>query len=511
MSAPTNLRTTSLLLSLTLFAGCAVNPVTGRSEFAITSASKELEIGKLQYGPSQQSQGGKFTADETLVEYVSEVGQRLAAVSKRSLPYEFVIINDSVPNAWALPGGKIAVNRGLLLELSNESELAAVLGHEVVHAAARHGAQAMDRGMLLQGGLLLTSIAVHDSEFANEIVGGAKTGLQLISHKYGRDAERESDIYGIEYMVDAGYDPVGAVTLQETFVRLSGERRKDFLEGLFASHPPSAERVDNNRKKAAEYPPGGELGEVRFREKTDFLRRTKPAYSAFDQSASLATVDTDAALAAIDRAIGLLPTEPRFHGRRGDILMLRQKYTAADEAFSAALEMDDSYYEYYLGKGLANSQLGNRREARTLLDRANELLPTAVAMSELGKLSLVDGRRSDAKQYFRAAARAGGQVGREATSAFIRLDLPDDPTQYIVAEAIATNGQVFAVVTNRSPLPLREVRIVFRAIANGEAITRAVSMKSLAAGERTRATAGWQFQQSDVVTEISARVAGATL
>ena len=85
--------------------------------------------------------------DPELTKYVNEVGQRLAAVSDRKLPYEFVVINNSVPNAWALPGGKIAVHRGLLIELNSEAELAAVLGHEIVHAAARHGAKGMERGI----------------------------------------------------------------------------------------------------------------------------------------------------------------------------------------------------------------------------------------------------------------------------------------------------------------------------------------------------------------------------
>jgi hypothetical protein len=97
-----------------------------------------------------------------LTPYVNEVGQKLAAVSKRKLPYEFVVLNSSVPNAWALPGGKIAVNRGLLTELKNEAELAAVLGHEIVHAAARHGAKAQERGTA--GGMAVAQIGLGTSD-----------------------------------------------------------------------------------------------------------------------------------------------------------------------------------------------------------------------------------------------------------------------------------------------------------------------------------------------------------
>ncbi|MBT3900086.1 MAG: M48 family metalloprotease, partial [Gammaproteobacteria bacterium] len=125
------MRMTKLLLLLALITclstGCAVNPVTGKNELSIISESRELTIGAQQYGPSQQSQGGTYSVDPALTDYVNEVGQRLAAVSDRQLPYEFIVLNDSVPNAWALPGGKIAINRGLLMQLDSEAELAAVL------------------------------------------------------------------------------------------------------------------------------------------------------------------------------------------------------------------------------------------------------------------------------------------------------------------------------------------------------------------------------------------------
>ncbi|MGK0400477.1 MAG: putative Zn-dependent protease, partial [Candidatus Azotimanducaceae bacterium] len=115
-----------LWLPMILLAGCAVNPVTGKNELMLLDESQEINMGAKQYEPSQQSQGGRYVSDPGLTDYVSEIGQRLARVADRSLPYEFVVIDDSTPNAWALPGGKIAVNRGLLTKLNSEAELAAV-------------------------------------------------------------------------------------------------------------------------------------------------------------------------------------------------------------------------------------------------------------------------------------------------------------------------------------------------------------------------------------------------
>jgi predicted Zn-dependent protease len=223
---------------------CTINPVTGERQLAIVSAEDEVAIGTQQYQPSQQMQGGEYLGDPALSTYVRTVGNRLGAVSDRALPYEFVIINSSVPNAWALPGGKIAINRGLLLELESEAELAAVLGHEIVHAAARHGALSMQRGLLLQGALAVASAAARNRDYSDLAVGAAGLGAQLIHTRHGREAELESDAYGMQYMARAGYDPRAAISLQQTFIRLSeGRDSGGWLGGLFASHPPSHPRA----------------------------------------------------------------------------------------------------------------------------------------------------------------------------------------------------------------------------------------------------------------------------
>src|SRR5262245_41116474 len=93
---------------------CGTKPVTGKKEIQFISEAQEIQMGEQNYSPTRQGEGGDFTVLPELSAYVSEIGQKLAAVSDRKLPYEFMVLNNSVPNAWALPGGKIAVNRGLL-------------------------------------------------------------------------------------------------------------------------------------------------------------------------------------------------------------------------------------------------------------------------------------------------------------------------------------------------------------------------------------------------------------
>ena len=224
-----NLAVIGLSLSV-LLAGCATNPVTGKTDFILVSGQQEVEMGKQNYAPMLQSQGGAYDVDPALTAYVDSVGSKLAAIAAEDapLPYEFTVLNNSVPNAWALPGGKIAINRGLLTEMKSEAELAAVLGHEIVHAAARHTAKQMSKGMLMQGLVVGTAIATNDSSYGDLAVGGASVAAQLITQKYGREAELESDKYGMRYMAKAGYDPQGAAAQLETFAGLSEGGRQDW-------------------------------------------------------------------------------------------------------------------------------------------------------------------------------------------------------------------------------------------------------------------------------------------
>ncbi len=201
---------TLLLVGCLGIGACSVNPVTGERQLTLISTAEQIAIGEAQYFPSRQMQGGDFVIDPALNAYVTSVGDRLASHSDLALPYQFVVLNSSVPNAWALPGGKIAVNRGLLLELDSEAELAAVLGHEIVHAAAGHGAQAMQRGMILQGVLVATAVAAQRSDYSDLAIGAASVGAQLLSLRYGRRAELESDYYGMGYLAAA----VGATSGQ---------------------------------------------------------------------------------------------------------------------------------------------------------------------------------------------------------------------------------------------------------------------------------------------------------
>lgn len=455
----------ALLLSM-LLTGCAVNPVTGKSELRLVPESTELNLGAEQYAPSRQSQGGDYTARPEVTAYVRGIGNRLAAVSDRGLPYEFSVINDSTPNAWALPGGKIAINRGLLTELGSEAELAAVLGHEIVHAAARHGAQGMERGILLQGAVMAAGVAASGTDYADLAAGGAGLAAGLVGQKYGRDAERESDYYGMQYMSRAGYDPRAAVQLQQTFVRLSEGKQSDWLSGLFSSHPPSQERVEANRQTAQAFPPGGDLGVERYRQQIAPLIAAKPAYTAYDEGRkALAKGDAKKALTLADQAIAAEPQEALFYGLRGDALQKQGDYRSSVAEYDRALARNADYFLFYQQRGLALQQLGEGTRSAADFEQGVKRLPTATALNALGEQSLAQGNRSKAMQYFAAAAGSKSPAGEAASRSMLRLDLPENPQKYLkIVLGLDERGYLLARLSNPTPEAIGDIGFAVRFI-----------------------------------------------
>lgn len=446
-----------------LVAGCTVNPVTGEREISFVTPQQELAIGKEQYLPSQQMQGGAYVTDVQLSRYVDQVGQRLGRASGVPLPYEFVVLNNSVPNAWALPGGKIAVNRGLLTALDNEAELAAVLGHEVAHAAARHGAQGMNRNVLIQTAVLAGAVFAGGSDYGNAVVGAGQLGAQLITQKYGRDAEREADYYGTEFLQRAGYDPSAAVTLQETFVKLSKARNTSWAEGLFSSHPPSQERVDNNRRRVAELGAGGELGRVRYSEALARVRSHAEGFAAFDKGRkALAKGDSAGALSAAETAISVDFGEASFHGLRGDVRSSQQRYADAITNYDRAIGRDDGYFAYYLGRGLARAELQQTAAARSDLEHSVALLPTTAAYSALGQIAEREGNVDVALRYYGTAAQSKTTEGQVARVRFVRLDIARRPAEYVKADVVTLDTGPALRVRNAAGIDLIDISLAVR-------------------------------------------------
>jgi len=464
-------RTAALAAIALLLAACGTNPVTGKREIQFVSTSQEVSIGQQNYAPMKQSEGGEYEVLPELSAYITEVGKKLVAnddailKKDRNLPFEFAVLNNSVPNAWALPGGKIAVNRGLLTALNNEAELAAVLGHEITHALARHGAQAQERGTFLQGGLVAAQIGAVmggvDEQAAGLLLGGASVGAQMVNMRFGRDDELEADKYGTQLVKAAGYDPQGAVTLQQTFVRLFDSKEPGWLEGLFASHPPSAERVRRNQELVANLGAGGDLGRDKFQARMKPLLAIKPAYDKYDQAlAAVEKKDLAKAKSLAAEAVRMEPREAQFQQLLGDIAVSEKRDQEALAYFQKAQQLNPKYFGSWLGGGVAQYRLNNKTVARQWLQRSYDLLPTAPAALYLGNISRDAGNTDAALQLYQAAASSGNSYGRDAQREAVLIDLPRRPSNYLAAQAVRDlSGKLLMQVQNRASVDVAGISI----------------------------------------------------
>ncbi|MDO7654095.1 MAG: M48 family metalloprotease [Porticoccus sp.] len=462
-----------------ILTGCSVNPVTGETEFSLVSAEQEVAIGTNNYGPSQQSQGGRYYIDPNLQVYIRDIGKKLAAVSDRpNLPYEFVVLNNSTPNAWALPGGKIAVNRGLLLHLDDEAELAAVLGHEIVHAAARHGASQSTRGTIV--GLGAAAVSMLGSNYGLGDVGSqaAQMGAAAWMAKYGRNDELEADAYGMDYLARAGYDPAGGVRVQEAFVKLSQGQQEDFLSNLFASHPPSQERVDANRVKAASLPKGPNYRD-RYQRAIAQLKRDKPAYDAeVEAIKALNAKNHKAALVQLDKAIKIQPNEGSFWELRGHAWEMSKNPTNADKAFTTAIGKNPDLFSPYLYRGISRYEQGKKTSAKTDLERSYKLLPTPPASYFLGEIALESGDKQSAIQYFQTAAQGNNEIAKRAAARLAVLELATSPHKYILSKiSLGDDGYMRITVKNNSPVTVNNVELQLSEMANSFMVGNSSSLK----------------------------------
>lgn len=226
----------SLLIGGMGLAGCETNPYTGRSQLLLTSVSQEVQMGVQAYDQIKRDPKMKPSQDPREIEPVKRVAAKIVEAAKRSkygeMAQQFqwdvtVIKDDKTANAFALPGGKMAVYTGIFPVAKTEAGLAAVMGHEVVHALARHGAERMSQGQLTNAAVQMAGAALGASG-GNPVLGqatmaalglGAQVGVLL---PFSRAHESEADYVGILLAADAGYDPRESVGLWERMAQLSG-------------------------------------------------------------------------------------------------------------------------------------------------------------------------------------------------------------------------------------------------------------------------------------------------
>lgn len=230
-----------LVFSLT---ACTTNVATGRSQFNMLSQDEEIRLGE-QAAAQVLSESNKIPSPE-IQQYLDWVGQRIAQHVEpeyRDLPWEFTGIDDPSVNAFALPGGKIFIYRGLLERMDNEAQLAGVLAHEIGHVVGEHAddriarAQGISLGAAVLGAAV--GVAASDEELVSLVVGGASYGGSLYLLSFSRDQEAESDELGLRYMTRAGYNPEGMRQVMEILDKASDRGGIEF----FQTHPHPETRI----------------------------------------------------------------------------------------------------------------------------------------------------------------------------------------------------------------------------------------------------------------------------
>jgi predicted Zn-dependent protease len=220
--------------------------VSGKVNFY--SLEKEIALGK---GLAQEvERSSKLIDDPVVTEYVNRVGQNLVRNSDAKVPFTIKVIDSDEVNAFALPGGFFYVNSGLILRAQEESELAGVMAHEISHVTARHGTRQATKGELMQLASIPAMIFIPYSMAGYAMYQGLNLAIPLTFLKFSRDAEREADFLGIQYMYKAGYDPNSYVTFFER-IQADEKRRPGTIPKVFSTHPPTPERIENTQKEIA--------------------------------------------------------------------------------------------------------------------------------------------------------------------------------------------------------------------------------------------------------------------
>ena len=228
-----------------LIYGCTTTPVSNRSALILIPFSQEVSLGRQAFADILKKE--KLSDNKRLKQIIQRVGRRLAReTSMADLDWEFKLIDSDQMNAFALPGGKVGVYEGILKVCANEAGLAAVLGHEIAHAVARHGAQRMSQQLLLTGALMATSISLSDNKDRRMILAALGVGTAVgVVLPFSRANESEADEIGLIYMARAGYDPREAVRFWQRFSDMKkGKQPPEFL----STHPADERRVAEIKK-----------------------------------------------------------------------------------------------------------------------------------------------------------------------------------------------------------------------------------------------------------------------
>ena len=389
-------------------AGCATNPVTGETQLMLMSEDSEIQVDR-QNSPHQFSADYGILQDQELNQYIDTIGKRIAAKTHRpQMPYSFQGVNATYVNAYAFPGGSIAVTRGILLNLENEAEFAGLLGHELGHVNARHTAQQMSKGMLTQAvvGGVAAYAGTQSSTYGSLAATLGMIGAGALLASYSRDNERQADALGVEYMVRTGYNPKGMVELM-AMLRSMSKHTPNAIELMFATHPMSDERYNTAVQRVqTEYASSTDLPfyRERYMDNTAKLRALKGAIEEMQKGeASMAKQNFPEAEVHFAKALKQAPEDYAGLVMMAKCQMVQKKYDDAERYATKAKQVYPQEAQGYHLSGLTKIKKRNFDSAYNDFKSYEKLLPGNPNTIFYMGLALegMQHREESAKAYYR--------------------------------------------------------------------------------------------------------------
>jgi predicted Zn-dependent protease len=405
---------------LLFLVSCAVNPVTGKQEFMIVSEQREIEIGK-EAAPSLNWDFGGQYHDQALEIYLNRTVNHIWQNSERSyLPVKFYIQNTSVPNAFALPG-YVAITRGLLCDLENEAQFAAVMGHETGHVMARHTASRISRSSALQLGLAFGQQFLKSNRGADVLMAVGAIGSSLYLLSYDREQEIQADRLGVNYMAKLGYDPNEALTAHnvletsvDNYLRRMGKSRDEnnFLTNLLSTHPRKEVRLSEIQSMINDLPAYNITGDgksgARFQTEIKRIKEINQIYFIYDEAEKYYQEGNfKSAELRLEKAISLNKEQAPFYNLLGFVKLQQKDYKTAKSLYDTALSIDAGYQPAIYGLGLISFYQSDYQSAIYEFKRSLNLYPNHPGTHfGMGKSYFFLRRYKEAIPYLRGFAEA---------------------------------------------------------------------------------------------------------
>jgi beta-barrel assembly-enhancing protease len=400
--------------------GCATSPIDGKSILVGMSEKQERAIDK-EVAPHQFSQDMGPIQDGVLNQYVSSVGARIHPLTHRpDMPYSYRVLNANYLNAYTFPGGAMGVTRGIMTELNNEAELAALLGHEMGHVNARHAAQRQGQGLLAQVAVAGIGVATADRNWGTLATIASQVGASALLSSYSRDNEREADALGQQYMVKAGYPASGMTQLHGLLVREAKEQ-PSLLETMFSSHPMNSERMATAQQLAeSKYAASLKANpqRERFMDNTTKLRQLKPTIDACKLGeTAMAKKKLNEAEDQFETAVARSPQDYPANLLMAKCLTAQGKSVEAVRYAEAARTLYPQEAQAHKLAGSLQLALRNPDAAFAAFDRFDRLLPGDPGIAFLKGVSLdAGGHRQGAAEQYARFLKSGAQ-GKPAAHA----------------------------------------------------------------------------------------------